>query len=162
MWLYAILAAVALQRLAELFLAQRNTRRLLALGAMEIGRRHYPLIVLLHAAWLVALAVVVPTDTTPNPMFLVVFVALQGARVWVLVILGERWTTRIIVLPGASLVRQGPYRWLRHPNYWIVSAEIAVLPLVFDAPVLALIFFLLNAVVLRHRVRVENQALGYA
>jgi len=156
---YLILALVTLQRLGELWLAERNTRRLLAKGAHEIGRRHYPFVVALHASWLVALWLLGPGPPI-HLVPLIIYVALQVARIWVIATLGERWTTRIIVLPGAPLVRRGPYRWLDHPNYLIVVAEIAVLPLVFGLPVVAAFFSTLNAIVLWVRIREENQALA--
>lgn len=158
--LLIVLLLVAVQRLAELAYARHNTRRLLAEGAQEVGARHYPLLVGLHALWLFALLVLVPAGTPPHWGLLVVFLALQVARLWVLVSLGRYWTTRIITLPSAPLVRKGPYRLLRHPNYWIVAAEIAVLPLAFGAWEIALGFSLANALLLAHRIRLENGALG--
>jgi methyltransferase len=154
----AILAFVTLQRLGELLLSQRNTRRLLADGAREHGAAHYPLLVALHAAWLAALWWWAPGQPVNLPL-LVVFVLLQLGRVWVIATLGPRWTTRIIVKPGAPLVRLGPYRFVDHPNYWIVAAEIAVLPLVFGLAGLAIAFSLLNLAVLAVRIRAENEAL---
>jgi methyltransferase len=156
---YLILALVTLQRLGELALAERNTRRLLAQGAHEVGRGHYPLIVVVHAAWLIALWLLAPGQPI-HSVPLLLFVALQVARIWVIASLGERWTTRIIILPGAALVRAGPYRWVDHPNYLVVMGEIAVLPLAFGLPAVALLFSLLNAVALRVRIREENKALA--
>lgn len=158
--LWAVLLLVAAQRLAELAYARHNTRRLLAEGAQEVGARHYPLLVGLHALWLLALLILVPAETPPHWGLLVVFLALQVARLWVLVSLGRYWTTRIITLPSAPLVRKGPYRLLRHPNYLIVAAEIMVLPLAFGAWEIALGFSLANALLLAHRIRLENGALG--
>ena len=154
----AILAFVTLQRLAELLLSQRNTKWLLADGAREHGAAHYPLLVALHAAWLAALWWWAPGQPVNLPL-LAVFALLQLARVWVIATLGPRWTTRIIVKPGAPLVRAGPYRFVNHPNYWVVAAEIAVLPLVFGLVALAVAFSLLNLIVLAVRIRAENQAL---
>jgi methyltransferase len=154
----AILAFVTLQRLGELLLSQRNTRRLVADGAREHGAAHYPLLVALHAAWLAALWWWAPGQPVNLPL-LVVFVLLQLGRVWVIATLGPRWTTRIIVKPGAPLVRRGPYRFVDHPNYWVVAAEIAVLPLVFGLAGLAIAFSLLNLAVLAVRIRAENEAL---
>ncbi|HEY2661401.1 MAG TPA: isoprenylcysteine carboxylmethyltransferase family protein [Caulobacteraceae bacterium] len=155
-----ILGLVALQRLAELTLAAFNTRRLLAKGAREVGSGHYPLFVLLHASWLVAIALAVPIDAKPNWLVIGVFVLLQLTRIWVIAALGPYWTTRIITLDDAPLVRRGPYRFVRHPNYWVVVGEIAVLPLAFGAWPIALIWSLLNAGLLRHRIRVETLALS--
>ncbi len=90
------------------------------------------------------------------------FAALQALRLWVIVTLGERWTTRVLALPGAPLVSKGPYRYLRHPNYAVVCAEVAVVPLMFGAWELALVFFVLNLALVRHRIRVEEAALAMA
>lgn len=156
-----VLAAVTLQRLGELVLAQRNTRALFAQGAYEVGASHYPLIVGLHAAWLAALWIL-GWDRPVSLPWLTVFVVLQLLRVWVVVSLGRRWTTRIVVLPGAPLIRHGPYRLLHHPNYAVVVAEIAVLPLALGLSGLAVVFSALNALVLWLRVRVESRALARA
>lgn len=158
---YAILALVAGQRLGELVIARRNTRALMARGAVEIGAAHYPYIVAVHASWLAALAAWVALQAPMvNVPLLIVFVALQAGRLWVLWSLGPYWTTRIITLPGAPLVRRGPYRFVRHPNYVVVVLEIAVLPLVFGAGIVAAVFSVFNAVVLFVRIRSENQALA--
>lgn len=153
-----ILALVTLQRLGELWLSNRNTRRLLAQGAHEVGASHYPLIVALHALWLVALWWF-GSSRPVDGFWLATFVAIELARIWVLASLGKRWTTRIIVLPRAPLVRRGPYRWVNHPNYLVVIAEIAALPLVFGLWQVALIFSLFNAALLTVRIREENRAL---
>jgi methyltransferase len=154
-----ILALVTAQRLGELWLANRNTKRLLAKGAREHSPGHYPLIVALHTAWLASLWWFAPHRPVDG-FWLVLFVLIELARVWVLVSLGPRWTTRIIILGDAPLVRRGPYRLVNHPNYLVVIAEIAVLPLVFGLWRIALIFSLLNAAVLTIRIRAENRALG--
>jgi methyltransferase len=155
-----LLALVALQRLGELALAGANTRRLLAAGGREVGRGHYPLIVALHGSWLAAMALTTPLDARPNWLLIGVFVLLQAARVWVIVTLGSYWTTRVITIDGAPLVRSGPFRFVRHPNYLIVIAEIAVLPLAFDNWPVALLWSLANAALLAHRIRVESRALA--
>lgn len=155
-----IVGLVALQRLGELLYARANSRRLLARGGVEAGAGHYPLVVLLHGVWLIALAVAVPRDAPVDLGFLAVFLALQGGRLWVMKSLGRYWTTRIITVPGAALVTAGPYRFLRHPNYWVVAGEIAVLPLVFGAWEIAALFSLANLALLRHRIRTEDQALA--
>ncbi len=157
--LYAVVGFIVLQRLGELVLSARNTRRLRDRGAVEAGARHYPLFVALHGAWLAALLLAVPADAPVNWPLLGVFAALQGGRAWVIASLGGRWTTRIIVLPGAPPVTRGPYRYMRHPNYAIVCAEIAVVPLMFGAWQVAVLFSFLNLALLRHRVGVENAAL---
>ena len=154
----AILGFVTLQRLVELRLADSNSRRLIANGAVEYGRGHYPFIVALHMIWLAALWWWAPGRPI-SIAFLALFVLLQLGRVWVIRTLGERWTTRIIVKPDAPLVRAGPYRLLNHPNYLVVAVEIAVLPLVFGLWQIAIVFSLLNAVILAVRIRAENGAL---
>jgi len=155
-----VVLLVALQRLTELFYAQRNTRRLLAAGGFEVGARHYPLVAAVHAAWLLAIFLMVPSDAPVSWPLLALYGLLQIARLWVLGSLGLRWTTRIVVLPDRPLVARGPYRWVRHPNYVIVAAEIALLPAVFGAWEIALAFSLLNAGVLAWRIRVEDRALA--
>jgi methyltransferase len=153
-----LLGAVTLSRLAELVHARRNTRSLLAKGAFEVAPEHYPCIVALHAAWLGSLWVG-GGDSVIVPFWLAVFVALQLLRMWVLITLGSRWTTRIIILPGAPLIAKGPYLYLSHPNYAVVCAEIAVLPLCLGLPWHALLFTVLNAMVLNVRIAAENDAL---
>jgi methyltransferase len=155
-----ILGLVAAQRLAELVLASINTRRLLARGAREVGRAHYPLFVLLHASWLIAIALTTPIEARPSWILIGVFAGLQLLRVWVIASLGPYWTTRVITLDGAPLVRAGPFRFVRHPNYWIVAGEVAVLPLAFGDWPVALVWSVLNALLLRHRIRVETAALA--
>lgn len=155
-----IVALVVLQRLGELVHARRNTRRLLAEGAVEVGADHYPLFILLHGAWLLALLLAVPEDAPLHWPLIGLFAALLAVRVWTIASLGKYWTTRIITLPGAPLVKRGPYRFLHHPNYLVVIAEIAVLPLAFGAWEIALVFSLMNLLLLRHRVRVEEAALS--
>lgn len=155
----AVLAFVTLQRLAELALSQRNMKKLLARGAYEVAPEHYPFLVTLHASWLAILWVFgpgPPIEIVP----LILFALLQMGRVWAIATLGERWTTRIIILPGAPLVTSGPYRWVNHPNYLVVIGEFAVLPLVFGLPRVAIAFSLLNAAMLAVRIRAENIALG--
>jgi methyltransferase len=154
-----ILALVTLQRLGELWLSNRNTKRLLAQGAREHAPGHYPWVVAVHVLWLGALWWLAPGRPVDG-FWLALFVAIEIARIWVLATLGPRWTTRIIVLPDAPLVRAGPYRFVNHPNYLVVIGEIAVLPLVFGLWQLALLFTLVNAAGLAIRIRAENGALG--
>jgi methyltransferase len=151
---------VALERIAELLYAQRNTEALLARGGVEVGASHYPLVVLLHAAWLVTMAVVIAPYTPPVWWLLAVYAGLQALRYWIIITLGPYWTTRVIDVPGAPLIRTGPYRFFRHPNYVVVACEIAILPLAFDARVVALVFTVLNAALITYRIRVEEKALA--
>ena len=158
--LYLIVGFLVVQRLVELAIARRNHRALADEGAIEFGRRHYPALVALHAGWLLALLATIDPKTPVSIPLLAVFVLLEGGRVWVVATLGSRWTTRIVVVPGGKRIRSGPYRYLNHPNYLIVCGEIAVVPLMFGAWVLALIASVLNLLALRTRVRVENKALA--
>ena len=157
--LYTVLGLVLLQRAAELGFAATNTRRLRARGAVECDARGYPWFVVLHAAWLASLALLVPANTAPSWPLLGIYAVLQLGRLWVIATLGRRWTTRIIVLPGAPPVKTGPYRYLRHPNYAVVAAEIAILPLAFGATAIALVFSAANAVLTARRIVIENRAL---
>jgi len=154
-----VLSLVTLQRLTELVIARRNTTRLKLRGAQEVGAGHYPLVVALHGAWLIGLWALA-WNRPISLIWLGVFVVLQALRVWVLLTLGERWTTRIIVLPGAALVAKGPYRLMSHPNYAVVVAEIAVLPIAFGLFYFAAAFSVLNAAVLWIRIRAEQRALS--
>lgn len=152
-----ILSLITAQRIGELVLAQRNTRKLLARGAVETGAGHYPFIVALHAAWLIGLWLLA-WDRPLNLWLLVVFIGLQAARVWIIATLGDRWSTRIIILPGAPLIRRGPYRFMSHPNYAVVAAEILILPLAFGLVWFGLVFSALNAAMMGVRIRAEVRA----
>jgi methyltransferase len=133
----------------------------MARGAVEVAPRHYPLMVAVHATWLIALWVF-GHDQPINIAALFFYLVLQGLRFWVIRTLGPRWTTRIIVPPGQPLVTAGPYRYLAHPNYLVVAGEIAVLPLMLSLPWIAALFTVLNAAVLAIRIRAENRALDAA
>ncbi|WP_434733482.1 hypothetical protein NL154_01910 [Rhizobium sp. YTUHZ044] len=157
----ALLTFVTLQRLGELVLARRNTAALLARGGREVAPEHYRVMVALHAAWIMGLWLLAPGRSV-QPFWFLVFLGLQALRLWVLTTLKDRWTTRIIILPGAPLVKSGPYRFLRHPNYTILVCEIAVLPLAFGLPVYAIVFSFFNAAILHVRIKAENAALKSA
>ena len=154
-----LLTTVTLQRGGELVLARRNTRRLMSAGAVEVAPGHYPVIIVVHALWLLVLWTL-GWDGIIQPVWLVLFCVLQLLRVWVIATLGPRWTTRIIIARGLPLVANGPYRWLSHPNYVVVALEIAVLPLTLGLPWIALLFTALNAAILFIRIRAENRALA--
>lgn len=156
-----VLALVTAQRLGELVVARANTRRLLQQGGVEVGASHYPFVVALHAAWLAAVWVL-GWDRPVHMGWLIAYAVLQALRIWTLVSIGRRWTTRIILVPGETLVRRGPYRFLPHPNYLVVIGEIAVLPMVFGLWEMALVFSALNAAVLAVRISVESRALATA
>lgn len=154
---FLFIGFLLIQRLSELVIARRNTVALLARGAREVGAAHYPLIVALHAAWIAAIAIF-GIDQPVSLFFLGVFAVLQVFRVWILASLGQRWTTRIIVI-DEPLVARGPFRFLRHPNYMLVVAEIFIAPMVLGLFWVALVFSLLNAVVLYIRIGAEERAL---
>lgn len=155
----AFILFVAALRLMELVYANHNTRRLVMRGAVEIGAAHYPVMVVLHSAWLVALFLLVPAGAAINWYWMSAFGLFLILRVWTLVSIGRYWTTRIITLPGAPLVRSGPYRFVRHPNYIVVIGEIASVPMIFGAWEIALVFSVLNLALLAVRVSVEERAL---
>lgn len=157
---YAILALVALERVGELIYAARNTRALFARGAVETGRSHYPLFVLLHTAWLLTIVFMLPSPLAISWAALGAYAVIEIFRIWTVSSLGPYWTTRIITIPDAPLVTRGPYRFMRHPNYLIVAGEIAVLPLVFGEIRVSIVFSLLNAALLAWRIREENLALA--
>jgi methyltransferase len=156
-------ALVGVQRLVELVLARRNERRARARGAVERGRSHYLFIVALHSLWLLATLIegLLRGPELPAlwPVPLALFLLVQPLRYWALVSLGERWNTKILVVPGAKPIRRGPYKYLSHPNYVVVVVEILTFPLIFGAWVTALVFTVLNAAMLWVRVREENRAL---
>ena len=154
-----ILSIVTLQRAGELVISSYNTQKLLSRGAVEVAPGHYPLIVAVHAAWLISLWIF-GHDQPVGMVALSFYLGLQGLRFWVMRTLGSRWTTRIIILPGQALVSAGPYRFLSHPNYAVVAGEIALLPLVLSLPLLAAIFTVLNAAVLAIRICAEDRALA--
>ncbi|RYH01807.1 hypothetical protein EU805_11465 [Salipiger sp. IMCC34102] len=151
------LAFLILQRLSELVIAHRNTARLMAEGAREVGAGHYPVMVALHASWVVAL-VIFGWDEPLRYGWLAAYVILQVLRVWILATLGRRWTTRIIVT-DTPLVATGPFRYIPHPNYTLVVAEIIVAPMVLGLTWVALVWTVLNAAMLYHRIRVEDAAI---
>lgn len=157
--LWIALVLVAVQRGAELICSARNTRRLLARGGREYGAAQYPFFVALHLGWLLSMAILIAPGTVPNWTLLWLYVAVQPLRVWAMASLGPYWTTRIISVPGEPLVRRGAYRFFRHPNYVVVCAEIALLPLAFHATEIAIVFSFLNAALLSWRIRTEERAL---
>jgi methyltransferase len=158
--LHWTLGLVALQRLCELAYAASNTARLRRLGGVEADAKGYPLFVLLHTGWLASLALFVPAATPPYWWFLGCFALFQLGRIWVIVSLGRYWTTRVITLPGAPMVRTGPFRYCRHPNYLVVIAEIATLPLAFGAVAIAATFSALNLALIARRIRIEGRVLS--
>ena len=166
LWLYTgLIALVGLERLVELRLSKRNAQWAFARGGKEYGLAHYRFMTVFHTAFLIA-CVVEPwwlARPFPSPWgygFLFLALAAQGLRYWAITTLGSRWNTRVIVLPEAEPVTGGPYRFIRHPNYVAVVLELMVLPLVHGAWLTAVVFTVINALLLRVRVRVEEEALG--
>lgn len=159
LWALLVLGYVLVQRLAELVYANANTQRLLAEGGREFGQKHYPLFIVLHGGWLVAIALFAQPAVTPNLALLIAFIASQALRFWTLASIGRWWTTRIISAPHFPRVKKGPYRFIPHPNYIVVVIEIALLPLLLGAPLVALAFSVANFMLLAWRIRVEAQVL---
>lgn len=164
MFFYILFIFVIVQRLAEVFYAKSNEKRMKKEGAIESGAEHYKWIVLLHVLFFLALLVEVLyfdlADSGIWWVFLIVFAAAQILRVWALASLGRFWNTKILVLPGAKKVKKGPYRWLSHPNYIVVALEILSLPLIFGAWRTALVFTIANALLLLLvRIPAEEKAL---
>ncbi|MFM8745647.1 MAG: isoprenylcysteine carboxyl methyltransferase family protein [Aestuariivirga sp.] len=162
MWLnITILSLVTLQRLVELYIARRNTRKLLDRGGFELGSNHYPFIVALHALWLAGLWYMVIYQAPALSMpWIFAYLVLDAGRGWIIAALGSRWTTRIIVVPGETLIDEGPYKYVRHPNYMVVAGEIFILPMAFGLWWYAGIFGLLNLAVLWWRIKTEDEALS--
>ncbi len=162
-YLVVSVTLVGLQRLLELFYSRRNERRLLARGAVERGSGHYPIVVAVHALWLVSTLVEGllrgPEPPVWWPLPLAAFLLVQPLRYWAIFSLGMNWNTRVLVVPGGKLVRRGPYRYFPHPNYVVVAVEILTFPLIFGAWITAVVFSLLNAALLYVRIRTENRAL---
>jgi methyltransferase len=161
--LHLLIPLVIVQRLVELRIARRNERKLRARGAVEAGRDHYPAIVALHLLWFVGMiGEILIQSRQINPFWLpllLIFLAAQWLRWLTIRTLGERWNTRILILPGARAITGGPYRYVRHPNYIVVAVELLILPLIFSAYLTAATATLLNAVLLRIRIRAEERAL---
>ena len=164
MLIFLAVGLVGLQRLLELALSRRNERLLRARGAVERGRGHYPLIVALHVLWLLSTLIEGflrgPGLPAYWPIPLALFLLVQPLRYWAIFSLGQHWNTRILVVPGARLVRRGPYRYIKHPNYVVVGVEILTFPLIFGAWITALVFSILNAALLYVRIKEENRALA--
>ncbi len=166
-WFLVLIGAVYAERLVELLVSGRNARRMLSMGGTETGRAHYPAMVVFHAVFPAACVAEVLWLRRPFPGLLgwgalVLVLGAQALRWWCIRTLAGRWTTRIIVVPGASPVVVGPYRLQRHPNYLAVIVEVAALPLVHGAWLVALAASAVNAALLVARIRGEEQALGGA
>ncbi|QKS70407.1 isoprenylcysteine carboxyl methyltransferase [Paenalkalicoccus suaedae] len=163
-----LLVFIVIQRLLELVLAKRNERSLKAKGAVEFGKRHYPLMIALHAGFFLSLAAEWLTGAGElhaySAVLLVAFFLLQFIRVWILYSLGDHWNTKVLVIPGAPLIKRGPYKyWLKHPNYVVVMAEMFVLVLLFQAYFTGVVFLLFKLLFLTYiRIPLEEQALRWS
>lgn len=153
---------LTLLRVGEMVLSRRNEKWLLKHGAVESGQGHYPLMILLHVLFLVSLIVEysIEKPVSYSPVFLVLFFVLLALKIWVVCCLGKFWNTKIYPIPGVPLVKKGPYKYFNHPNYLLVVAEIAVIPLIFHLYYTAVLFSVLNGIMLTVRIRAENKALG--
>ncbi len=162
---YSLITLVILQRVVELVISKRNEKWLLSNGAVEFGREHYKFIVMMHSLFFISMIVEYNLRgrhyefNVINYLFLVFFILLQGLRIWVLVSLGKYWNTKIYRIPGSELVKIGPYKYLKHPNYVVVACEIFSLPMIFDLYYTAIVFSILNAVMLMLRIKIENRVL---
>ncbi|MFJ8237772.1 isoprenylcysteine carboxyl methyltransferase family protein [Ureibacillus sp. NPDC094379] len=160
---FIIVSFVIAQRLIEVSVAKRNEKRMLRKGAYEVGASHYPIMILLHVSFFISLIIeVLLVDRPLSPIFLllfIIFLGTQALRIWCLSTLGEYWNTKIIILPGANVVKKGPYKYIRHPNYLVVCIEILLLPTMFQAYFTAIIFTLLNFIMLSVRIPMEEKAL---
>lgn len=158
-----VFTLICIQRLVELRIAKRNEQYMKQRGAIEFGQSHYPFIVALHILFLCSLLleylVKSPSLNVLCVLLLTLFFLLQISRIWVIKSLGHFWNTKIIVLPNANLVKKGPYKWISHPNYVIVALEILVIPLIFQAYFTAVIFTILNMVMMLVRIPAEEAAL---
>ena len=155
-----LMVYIVVQRLGELVHASRNTKRLLSEGGVEHGADHYHYFIFLHSAWIAVIALLVDPQHDIHPVMLALFAGTQLLRLWTLASIGRWWTTRIISAPHFDRVKRGPYRYFSHPNYLVVVFEIAIVPLMLGLPWVALLFSVLNAILLRHRIGVENDVLG--
>lgn len=155
-----------MQRIVELWIARRNERHLRLHGAYEVGANHYKYMLILHSSFFIGMVIEVTFMPRPmSPFFSVLFCALlllQALRIWCIHSLGRFWNTKILILPHTSVVRKGPYRFMRHPNYFVVTLEILLIPLLFQAYVCAIVFTICNAIILAVRIPAEEQALRQA
>lgn len=153
---------VILLRIGELILAKRNEKWLLQNGAIEYGQKHYPFIVALHILFIISLIVEysVKRPVSYSPFLLIVYLLLLIFKVWIILSLGKFWNTKIYHIPNSPLIKEGAYRYFKHPNYMIVTAEIAVIPLAFHLYYAAIAFTILNAIMLTVRIKEENKALN--
>ena len=163
LFFYIFFALIIIQRILELYIAKKNSFYIQKQGGYEVGGTHYPLIVALHIAFLISLFIESSYRAVLSEYWLFpfsLFLLAQGLRFWAMLSLGRHWNTRIYVLPQARPVKRGPYRFFRHPNYTVVMLEMITIPLTFSAYVTAVIFPMLNAILLSIRIKIEEQALS--
>ena len=160
---WILFSCLLLQRVLELIAANKNEKWMKKHGAIEFGREHYGLMVAMHVAFLSSLILEVyffKQDLHPLwPFFLTLFIGLQGMRFWVIRTLGKYWNTKILVIPRGKLVKKGPYKWIKHPNYLIVTLELFTIPFIFQAYLTLVLFFVLNQIILSIRIPLEEQVL---
>jgi methyltransferase len=158
---YLFISFIILLRIGELLLAKRNEKWLLQNGAVEYGKKHYPFIVALHVSFLISLIIeyYLKQPATYNLFLLIFYFILLAFKAWVILSLGKFWNTKIYHISNYPLMKKGPYKFLKHPNYLVVILEIAIIPLIFQLYFTAVIFTLLNAIMLSVRIKEENKAL---
>ncbi|MBS0234564.1 MAG: hypothetical protein JSR99_13885 [Proteobacteria bacterium] len=159
-WPQIIALVILLQRGLEELYSARNTRALLAQGAREVGRSYYPVVATTHLAWIASLYFLIPVDSGIYPVLATIYLALQVVRYWVIGTLGRYWTHCIYTLEGAPVVRKGPYRFLRHPNYAVTITETFLLPMVFGAFALGIIMGAVWSAVLAYKILLEDEGLS--
>ncbi|MFD4706559.1 isoprenylcysteine carboxyl methyltransferase family protein [Gottfriedia sp. NPDC058432] len=154
---------IIIQRVIELGIAKKNEKKLKMRGALEFGQEHYKFFIILHNMFFISILIenyfIQYIEIGFLTFLLIVFVILQLARVWVISTLGERWNTKIIILPNEKLVKRGLYKYIKHPNYIIVTIELLVIPIMFHAYITTVIFSVCNLILLKVRIREENKAL---
>ncbi|MBS4217357.1 hypothetical protein KHA96_03405 [Bacillus sp. FJAT-49711] len=160
---FLVILMVIGQRLIELKIAKKNEKWMLEHGAKEYGQDHYRFMVLMHIGFFLSLILEYvmrkPALSTFWPTFLFIFIIVQIARIWVILTLGKYWNTKIIVLPGIKVVKKGPFKYVKHPNYIIVTIELFVIPLMFNCYITAILFLIMNQIILRVRIPIEEKAL---
>jgi methyltransferase len=159
-----LLSFIVLQRIIELYIAKGNEKWMIQQGAVEFGQRHYKYMVLLHVLFIIFLSaetLIINRGISPAwPVFLSLFCLAQAVRIWVITSLGKFWNTKILVLPDTNVIRKGPYRYLKHPNYLVVALELISVPLLFNSFFTALLFTVLNILMLKIRIPLEEKALN--
>ncbi len=163
MYFAIFIAVLALQRLGELWLAKRNAVWIRSQGGYEVGAGHYKWMVMMHISWFLAMVgeyvFLEPELPALWQIWLAIFLLAQVGRYVVVTTLGKFWNTRIFILPQAPKVERGIYRYVRHPNYWIVRIELFVAPMIFGLFITAILFSVLNHLMLRVRIRAEEEGL---